>query len=141
MTTLTLTATTTASPQTVTLNRMTPATGTTLTVDWGDGGDDTVINAGDTAAKSHEYANADTYTIEITDSDNVVQIDLHDSKLSGFDTGDLASATLTYFICYSLGSAAASTIDSDDMSSWTPTYWRLSSMPAGGTYTIDSDEV
>jgi hypothetical protein len=136
---LTLTATTTAPGETVTIDRMTPAAGKTLTIAWGDG-NSTVVNAGDTAAKSNVYAAAGTYSIAVTLATDIVQINLHDSKLSGFQSSQLAASAINYFTCYSLGAAVASVIDSADMAAWTPSYWWLSSMPAG-TYTIDSADM
>jgi hypothetical protein len=136
---LTLTATTTAPGETVTIDRMTPAAGKTLTIAWGDG-NSTVVNAGDTAAKSNVYAAAGTYSIAVTLATDIVQINLHDSKLSGFQSSQLAASAINYFTCYSLGAAVASVIDSADMAAWTPSYWWLSSMPAG-TYAIDSADM
>jgi len=137
--TLTLTATTTAPGETVTIDRMTPAAGKTLTIAWGDG-NSTVVAAGDTTAKSNVYAAAGTYPVTVTLATDIVQIDLHDSKLSGLQSAQLAASAITYFNCYSLGAAVASVIDSADMAAWTPTDWRLYSMPAG-TYAIDSADM
>ena len=134
-----LTATTTGAGETVTIHRMTPATGTSLTIIWGDG-TTTSVAAGVTTAQAHVYAAAGTYAIRVVDARNIVQIDMHDSKLSGFDSADLALSAITYFACYSLGSAVASRVSSADMVSWTLTYWRLSAMPAG-TYSIDSADM
>ena len=132
---LTLTATTTAVNQTVTISRMTPATGASLTIVWGDG-QATVVAAGDTGTKPHVYAAAGTYAISITDARSIVQIDVHDAKLSGLKSAELRDSVITYFNCYSLGAATASVIASADMSAWRPAYWYLYSMPAGGTYNI-----
>ena len=131
-----LTATTTGAAETVTIDRMTPATGTSLTIIWGDG-TTTTVAAGVTTAQAHVYAAAGTYAIRVVDARNIVQIDLHDSKLSGFDSVDLARSAITYFICYSLGSSVASRVSTADMALWRPTTWYLFSMPAG-TYSIDS---
>jgi len=131
-----LTATTTGAGETVTLHRITPATGTSLTIIWGDG-TTTSVAAGVTTAQAHVYAAAGTYAIRVVDARNIVQIDLHDSKLSGFNSADLSGSAIAYFICYSLGSAVASRVSSADMVSWTPTSWRLSFMPAG-TLTVTS---
>ena len=135
--TLTLTATTTAPGQTVTIDRMTPAAGKALTIQWGDG-NETVVAAGDTAAKANVYAAAGTYSVTVTPAADIVQIDLHDSKLSGFASSQLAASAITYFICYSLGAAVESVIDSADMASWTPVTWLLSSMPAGTSFILDA---
>ena len=136
---LTLTATTTGAGQTVTIHRMTPATGKSLTILWGDG-NSTVVAAGDTAAKSNVYAATGTYSITVTAARDIVQIDLHDSKLSGFKSSELAASAITYFTCYSLGAAVASVVNSSHMSGWTPTFWYLHSMPAGN-YAIDSSHM
>jgi len=137
--TLTLTATTTAPGETVTIDRMTPAAGKTLTIAWGDG-NSTVVAAGDETAKSNVYAAAGTYSVTVTPATDIVQIDLHNSKLSGFQSSQLATSAITLFYCYSLGAAVASVIDSQHMASWTPSRWYLFSMPVG-TYNIDSADM
>jgi len=138
---LTLTATTTGASQSVTLNRMTPADGKTLTVSWGDGSADTTINAGDVTSKAHTYDDAGTYPITVTDALDIVQIDLRDARLSGFKSAELADSAITNFTVFSLGSAVASVVSSADMAAWPMTgYWQLHSMPAG-TYTIDTQHM
>jgi hypothetical protein len=137
---LTLTATTTGAAETVTIHRMTPAAGKSLTIDWGDG-NSTVVAAGDTANKSNTYASAGSYAISVTNALDIVQIDLHDSKLSGLKSAELAGSAITYFIASDLGAATPCVVRSSDMASWTPTDWWMRFMPAGGTYTIDSSHM
>ena len=93
---------------------MTPAAGKTLTIHWGDG-NSTVVAAGDETTKSNVYAAAGTYSVTVTLATDIVQVDLHDSKLSGLQSAELAASAITYFICYSLGTAVACAIDSADM--------------------------
>ncbi len=87
---LTLTATT-AGAGNVTIHRMTPATGTSLTIAWGDGSTTTVA-AGNTASKVHTYAGAGTWWIRVTDARNIVQINLQDTQLS-FAVGEIGNLT------------------------------------------------
>jgi hypothetical protein len=136
---LTLTATTTGAAQTVTIHRMTPAAGKAVVISWGDG-NSTTVAAGDTASKANTYASAGSYAIRVTDARNIVQIDLHDSKLSGLKSAELAKSAITYFVAYSLGTATTCVVRSEDMTSWKPTTWYLTSMPAG-TYAIDSADM
>jgi len=137
VTALALTATTVGAA-TVTIHRITP-TGGSLTIAWGDGAM-TVVAAGDTAAQAHAYAGAGTWSISCTPAAIITQLDLHDAKLSGFNSAQLAGSVLTYFFCYSLGSAVANRVVSADMAAWRPTYWLLHTMPAG-TYNINSADL
>jgi hypothetical protein len=135
---LTLTAVTTGAGQTVTIHRCTP-TVVNVTIAWGDG-NTTVVAPGDTANKSNVYAAAGTYPITVTPASAIVQLDIHDSKLSGFKSAQLAGNVLTYFICNGLGTATTSVVASSDMSAWRPATWYLYAMPAG-TYTINSSDM
>ena len=135
---LTLTATTVASPQNVTIHRMTPVGGP-VTIFWGDGSS-TVQAVGDTAAEVHAYATAGTYRIKVTPASRIQQIDIHDPLLSRVRSSQLRNSPITYFICHHVGNASPNVVSSVDMSAWTPTNWRLYSMPAG-TYTIDSQHM
>ena len=134
----TLTATTVASPQNVTIHRMTPVGGP-VTIFWGDGSS-TVQAVGDTAAEVHAYATAGTYRIKVTPASRIQQIDIHDPLLSRVRSSQLRNSPITYFICHHVGNASPNVVSSVDMSAWTPTYWQLFSMPAG-TYTIDSQHM
>ena len=134
----TLTATTVASPQNVTIHRMTPVGGP-VTIFWGDGSS-TVQAVGDTAAEVHAYATAGTYRIKVTPASRIQQIDIHDPLLSRVRSSQLRNSPITYFICHHVGNASPNVVSSVDMSAWTPTNWRLYSMPAG-TYTIDSQHM
>ena len=135
---LTLTATTTASPENVIIDRMTPVGGD-ITIFWGDG-DSTVQAPGDEASETHSYATAGTYQIRVTPASRIQQVDLHRSQLSGFNSTMLRDSPITYFRCFSIGNAQPNAVSSADMSAWTPTHWGLYSMPAG-TYAIDSQHM
>jgi len=135
---MTLTATTTASPENVTIDRMTPVGGN-ITIFWGDGSS-TVQAPGDVAGETHAYATAGTYQIRITPASRIQQIDIHVAQLSGFQSAQLARSPVTYFICFSIGNATPNIIDSSHMAAWTPTLWGLFSMPAG-TYSINSQHM
>ena len=135
----TLTATT-AGAGNVTLHRMTPAAGTTLTIAWGDGST-TVVAAGDVAAKVHAYAGAGTWAIRVTNARDIVQIDLNDAQLSGLKSAQLRGNALTYFVCYSIGNATPGRFDSVDVAGWTPTTFYLFAMPAGYAGTFNSADV
>ena len=135
---LTLTATTTASPEDVIIDRMTPIGGN-ITIYWGDGSS-TVQALGDVTGETHAYATAGTYQIRITPASRIQQVNVHRAQLSGLRSVQLASSPITYFLCYTIGNATANIINSQHMAAWTPTSWRLSSMPAG-TYSIDSQHM
>ena len=132
----TLTATTVASPQNVTIHRMTPVGGP-VTIFWGDGSS-TVQAVGDTAAEVHAYATAGTYRIKVTPASRIQQIDIHDPLLSRVRSSQLRNSPITYFICHHVGNASPNVVSSVDMSAWTPTYWWLYDMPAGLTFTINA---
>ena len=135
---MTLTATTTASPENVIIDRMTPVGGN-ITIYWGDGSS-TVQAPGDVASETHAYATAGTYQIRITPASLIQQVNVHRAQLSGMRSEQLARSPITYFICYSIGNAAANIVNSQHMAAWTPTAWLLYSMPAGA-YTIDSQHM
>ena len=137
---LTLTATTTGAAETVTIHRMTPATGKSLTIDWGDG-NSTVVAAGVTAAQANTYASAGTYNVRVTNALDIVQINLQDAKLSGLKSAELAGAAITYFVCYSITNTTPGRFDSADVSAWTPTTFQMHSMPSGYAGTFDSADV
>jgi len=130
-------AATTAGAGNVTLHRMTPAAGKSLTIDWGDGST-TVVAAGDVANQVHAYAGAGTWSIRVTDARNIVQMDLHDAQLSGLKSAELRQSVLTYFLCYLIGNATPGRFDSADVAGWTPTNFQLYSMPAGYAGTFNS---
>jgi len=132
---VTFTCTTTGA-QTLTLNRLTAAAGKTVTVSWGDGSSNTYGT--ETTSRTHAYAGAGVWTVTVTDARDIVGIDLRDTKISAFDTADLANSAITYFL---VSAISASTIDTSDMAGWTPAYWLCYSMPAGGTYTIDTSDM
>ena len=78
---VTLTATTTAPSQTVTLQRVTP-TGGTCVVSWGDGSADSTIANGNTGTTTHVYAAAGAWPIVISNASLMTYLDLRDEKLS-----------------------------------------------------------
>mgnify|MGYP001332165902 CR=1 FL=1 len=131
----TLTATTTAPAQTVTIQRLTSSVAQTLY--WGDGAT-SPMPAGSTATLSHEYAEAGSYTIRVPDARRLTAVDLRDAKLSGLNTAQLRSSPINNFHVTAITS---STIRSADMTAWRPTEWYLYSMPAGGTYSIASADM
>lgn len=128
-------ATTTAPAQTVTIHRITP-TGGSITIFWGDG-NTTTVAAGVIVAQSHVYAAAATYEIRVSPLTLVTQLDIHDAKLSGFRSAQLAGNAMTYFVCNSLGSTKQNIVTTADMVIWLPTDWLFGVMPAG-SYTINT---
>jgi hypothetical protein len=131
----TLTATTTAPAQTVTIQQLTSSVAQTLY--WGDGAT-SPMPAGSTATLSHEYAEAGSYLIRVPDARRLTTIDLRDAKLGGLNTAQLRSSPLDRFYVTAITS---STIRSADMVAWRPKTWYLYSMPAGGTYSIASADM
>ena len=129
-----LTATTTATPQTVTIQQLTPSVNTTI--DWGDGSAPDTIAAAYAGTLTHSYAAPGTYPIRVENADALTRVDIRVAQIGGLNTADLAGATLVYFRANNMG--AGCVIRSADMVAWTPTDWRLYSMPAGGTYDIQS---
>lgn len=107
----TLTVTTTSSPQTVTLTRITP-TGGDCIVTWGDG-DRTTITDGNTGSTAHQYATAGTYPLTIFNFSIITHFDISgQSTLSGDVSGWTLPASLVTFYIYS-------TSVSGDVSGWT----------------------
>lgn len=105
--TLGLTVTTTTSPQTVTLQRITP-TGGDCVVSWGDG-NTTTITDGNTATTTHQYATAGTYQANISAPQLITYLDLRDATI-GFGAGEIGALTnLTSLYLYSLANCAAQT--------------------------------
>jgi hypothetical protein len=81
-------AVTTASPQTVTIQRLTP-TGRDITIDWGDGNVDVVLN-GTAGVITHVYITAGTYPILIGYPAVITYFDLRDDAIH-FNTGTIAN--------------------------------------------------
>lgn len=104
------TITTTTSPQTLTLTRVTP-TGSNLTVYWGDGTTST-INAGYTGGTAHEYATAGTYQLSISNMAIITYLRVEDQSIVG---GDISGWTLPNLTIFDI----ANTSVSGDISSWT----------------------
>jgi len=127
----TLTATTSASNQTVTIQRLTLSVDTY--VDWGDGSR-TPLPANTTSSFNHTYASARAYRIRIPQAKKITAIDLRDSKLGQLRTAQLRSSPITYFY---VTAVTDSTISSSDMAAWRPSSWGLASMPTGN-YTVNS---
>ena len=131
----TLTATTTATPQTVTIDRLRVNEATLL--QWGDGSSD-LLPANSDAAITHAYATPGVYRIRMAHPSRVTQLRLRNSALSGLDTSQLRRAVLTDFIVEFLGTTTPNRISSAHMTEWRPVaWWQLNDMPAG-SYTINS---
>jgi len=132
---MTLTATPTLSPETITLTRLTVSRAGVI-VNWGDGGT-TILPVGSTVAVTHSYAVAGTYRIIVSDATAITQLWLDSAKVGGLNTAQLRNSAITYFYVTLI---TGSIIKSADMTAWTPTSWYLYAMPAG-TYTIDSADM
>jgi hypothetical protein len=91
---ITMTVTTTSSPQTVSLTRITP-TGADALVSWGDGATSTITD-GNTGATAHEYATAGAYKLTLTGFSYVTYFNVASQPLSG-DVGSwVLPNALTY---------------------------------------------
>ena len=133
---LNLTITTTASPQTVRIQQLTPQIDSTI--DWGDG-TTTLIVANRTSVIDKTYATAGVYKVKVQNPDRIVSLDLRVAAIGGLNTRDLRNAPMTgTFLLTSLGTGCV--LDSAYMVDWRPSDWRLSGMPAG-TYTINSADM
>ena len=80
---LVLTATTTAA-ETLTLTKLTIATGKTVVVDWGDGNTNSYTGVG---TRTHAYAGAGTWAVKFTNRIDIIEIDFRDTKLGGVING------------------------------------------------------
>ena len=96
-----LTATTTSSPQTVTIQRLTPSVDTTI--DWGDGSAPVTIVAGFAGTLTRSYATPGTYPIRVANADALTHVDIRVPQIGGLNTADLAGATLVYFRASGMG--------------------------------------
>ena len=132
---MTLTATPTLSPETITLTRLTVSRAGVI-VNWGDGGT-TILPVGSTVAVTHSYAVAGTYRIIVSDATAITQLWLDSAKIGGLNTAQLRNSAITYFLVTLI---TGSIIKSADMTAWTPTSWRLFGIPTG-TYAIDSADM
>jgi len=132
---MTLTATPTLSPETITLTRLTVSRAGVI-VNWGDGGT-TILPVGSTVAVTHSYAVAGTYRIIVSDATAITQLWLDSAKVGGLNTAQLRNSAITYFLVTLI---TDSIIKSADMTAWTPTSWRLFGIPTG-TYAIDSADM
>ena len=129
---LTLTATTTATPQTVTIQQLTHRVPTVIS--WGDGSSDNVA-ANYTGTHTHAYATPGTYNIVVHRAQHITAIDIRVPQIGGLNTAQLRASPITDFRASEM--SAGCVIRSADMASWTPTTWSMRSMPAGN-YDIQS---
>ena len=96
---LVLTATTTGA-ETLTLYKLTIATGKTVVVDWGDGNSNSYTGTGQ---RTHAYAGAGTWTVKFTNRIDITEISFSDSKLSGVINGaNPLPSGLTYLYLYTI---------------------------------------
>ena len=126
-------ATTTGAGQTVTLQRITP-TGSTATVNWGDGSSSTIAD-GNTGTTTHVYAAAGSYAVTITPPSKLTYIDLRDTQLSFNSVYLVQCIALT-----SLRIDCGGTFNSANIASLPITYLYLSPTVVG-TYTFNSTHI
>jgi hypothetical protein len=154
--------TTTTSPQTHTIASFRALTGTTCTIDWGDGSQDTYTATA--SAKTHVYATAGTYRVTLLQAGNVHTLSLNENtvtlnsadvrsmvnvndfrittlKAGRFDSVDVSAWRPTAFLLYTMPSGYAGTFNSTDVSAWRPTNFYLHSMPTGYAGTFNSTDV
>jgi hypothetical protein len=124
---------TTTGAQTLTLEALTVSSA--VTVDWGDSSSDVYTGAG---ARTHAYAGAGTWTVQITPPTAITAITLSDNKIT-MNSADIKTA-INITTC-TFASLKAGTFNSSDVSAWRPTDFRLSSMPAGYAGTFNSADV
>jgi hypothetical protein len=134
---LDFTVTTTSSPETVTLQQITPS-GADVTVDWGDG-NSTVIADGNTGTTTHDYATAGTYEISISNAPIITSVDL---RGTGFviDTANFRGLPRNLDILTLYNMNVGSVFDSSDFAGSTPSTSLLLYFSQAGTYTFDSSD-
>jgi hypothetical protein len=124
---------TTTGAQTLTLAALTVSSA--VTVDWGDGSSNVYTGAG---ARTHAYAGAGTWTVQITPPTAITVITLSDNKVT-LNSADIKTAINITTCAFS--SLKAGTFNSSDVSAWRPEFFRLYSMPAGYAGTFNSSDV
>lgn len=126
--------TTTAPNQTLTIGSFGFSEETT--VDWGDGDSDAFTG---TAQRTHEYADAGTYSITIDLPENVVTLDISDSKVTLNSSGLQDMVNLEVFFASGIGSGQFNSVDFSNMTSLTR--FGLSAMLAGYTGEFNSADL
>lgn len=102
---------------------------------WGDGNYDDYSG---TAARSHAYAGAGTWTVTIATPANVTTFRMGDNKvtLNSADVAEMVNVT-----DFRINALKAGTFNSADVGDWRPSLFLLYSMPAGYTGTFNSADV
>jgi hypothetical protein len=108
------------------------------TVNWGDGLKDTYTGI---ALRTHTYANAGTYEVDIYTPENVMTFDLRDGEaVSVINSADLKTmVNVSTFQLINLPNATG-TLDSADMVDWLPNTFYLYNLP-NATITLDSADL
>jgi hypothetical protein len=127
---------TTTGAATLTIESMTVMPGKSVTVYWGDTTSNTY--AAGTAARTHNYAGAGTYTITMDSAINISKLYLSDNKIT-LNSADIKNAdNITDFKAVTL---KAGTFNSSDISTWRPTSFQFNSMPVGYLGTFNSADI
>ena len=116
---LTLTATTTATPQTVTIQQLTHRVPTV--VDWGDGSRDTVA-ANYTGTHTHAYAVPGTYNITVHRAQHITALDIRVPQIGGLNTAQLRACRDMHTFYLSFLTATDIVVNSADMTGWGLSY-------------------
>lgn len=152
---------TTTGAQTLTLALLTVDTGKTLTINWGDG---TSTDYTGTGARTHDYAAAGTYKVNLLQPKTITYLTIGDAKVTinssdikslsniyslqinavkstRFRSSDLINLRPTIFALYSFAAGADVTFNSVDVANWRPATFQLYSMPAGVLGTFNSSDI
>jgi hypothetical protein len=132
---LSFAVTTTSSPQTVTLQQITPS-GANVTCYWGDTASSAVTD-GNVGTTAHSYAAAGTYTIRISNPAILSVIDLRDSAIT-FNSSTLLNCGTMLDTLFLSGLHTECVINSADMAHLTLSIDLYLLFSQAGTYTINS---
>lgn len=130
----TFTATTTIPSESVSLARVTPATGKTLDIDWGDGSAHTTVPSRSTEIHTHVYATAGTRQITISKAIDIVGISIRSPKFSNIKTAQLRYSDITYFWVASVDGI----FNSFDMINWRPISFYIQSLKASSSGVLNT---
>jgi len=146
----------------LTIHKLTVASGSQVTVDWGDG-TTTIYNAG-TGIRTHNYANAGEFDVRMSPPAAITGLYLIGTKITlnsidikscvnmdwfqitylrggEFNSRDVSAWRPSHFSFTNMRSGYLGEFNSKDISSWRPDYFHFSTMPIGYLGTFDSKDI
>ena len=156
----------TIGASTLTLQRVDIVTGSTITIDWGDGSSNTYDDTANGSTKTHAYSGAGSFALTIKDARNIKEVDFRDAKIVSFnssffkscgdnlisislyhtlttpviDSTDMAHLHLSNRLYLSCTQAGTYAIDSSHFASYTLSSQLFLNFSQAGTYSIDSSD-